>query len=255
MGRLIKSELYRMKKSKKYKIALIISIVLTLICCKFVEMFGVGFYNPLETASLNSLNFSTFLLREMGMLMLFVFVPLICIESFSSERTNGTLRMIATRPYSRSKIIISKLISTAIVIAIYLGITFLVIYLYGMIFLPSASGTEFYKLEGEFTAIGSVLYCLRFYFYEYFILLGFMGICALVSVITPNSVVAYIGSIAVTVGLGFVTDKFTYLLSSAEYIFKILARTDFSILVYGSILFIISIIGSIFIFQKRDYRY
>lgn len=255
MERLIKSELYRMKKSRKYKIALIISIILTLINCKFVDMFGVGFYTPLETTSLNALNFSPFVLREIGMLMTFVFVPLICIESFSAERTNGTLRMIATRPYRKSQILISKLISCAIVLGIYLAITFVIIYAYGMIFLPGASTVEFYKLQGEFTIAGSVLYCLRFYFYEYFILLGFMGLCALVSVITPNAILAYIGSITVTVGLSIASDKFGYLLGSAEYIFKILARINLSILVYGSILFIITIIGSILIFQKRDYKY
>lgn len=253
MLNIIKSELYRMIKSRKNKVLFILFIIVFVLFGLYIRLFNVGFYSENITTSLNSLNTPPFIMREFHLFLLYVFCPMIFIESFNHENTSGAYRMIMTRGYSKKEYIISKFISCALVTGVFMVIIFALGTLFGYMFMNTVESTSFFNIKGNFNKIDALLYNFKFYTLEYLIVLAFLGISSVISILSKNSVIAYFLSLGVCLASIYVSDGFDFFLGSSKIIFDVLSGAN-SIFIMNCIIIILVTIGlSIFTFSKKDY--
>ena len=86
----------------------------------------------------NAYDFMFFAL-EFCSFIIVIYVVFLGATMIAGEYSNGTMKLLAIRPYSRKKILFSKLLATLFVGLIFLLITFVVTYILGAILFGSAS--------------------------------------------------------------------------------------------------------------------
>ncbi len=254
MKNLIGSELERIFSSKKTKVTFIVSMILLILILFFVKIGETGFYDPKISVKLNSLNFAPFILREFHMVLAIIICPMLFTESFNSERTNGYYRMIMIRPYSKLQMFLSKWISQAITFGILILITFIITIVFGYLALPEASEANFFNIAGSFSKTGALLFNFKFYLCEYLVILAILSINALMGVLMPNSVLAFIGSVGVCLGSLYIVDKLEFLIFSTKGIFDILSGISMSVLLYSLLIIIIGFLSGMVLFVSIDYK-
>lgn len=253
MKNIILCELDRMVKSKKNKYLFIISIVIFILFGLFIKSFNTGFYDQDTTIALNSLNTGPFIIREFHLYLVFVFCPMIFIESFNHENTSGAYRMVLVRGYEKKDYIISKLISCAIVSAIFMATVYIIGTIFGYITMDKVETTKYFNIGGEFNFVGALFYNLKFYALEYIIILAVLGVSAFVSVLANNSAIAYIVSLGLCIGSIYISDAFEFFFGSSKIIFDVLANINNTFISTCIIIIVLTSIGSVFIFNKKDY--
>ncbi|RDY26833.1 hypothetical protein CHL78_011575 [Romboutsia weinsteinii] len=253
MKNIILCELDRTIKSRKNKVLFAVSIIIFILLGLFIKMFNVGFYDPETTIALNSLNTAPFIIREIHLYLLFVFCPMIFIESFNHENTSGAYRMVLVRGYKKKDYIISKLISCAIITAIFTIIIYIVGTLFGYLVMDKVEVTKYFNINKEYNLIGALFYNLKFYILEYLIMLTVLGISSIIGLLSKNSAIAYILSIGVCVGSIYISDSFEFFLTSTKTIFDVLANMNSTFVITCIIIIVLSSLSSIYIFDKRDY--
>ncbi len=253
MKNIIKSELDRMIKSKKNKWLFIISIGIFILQGFFIKTFNVGFYDPNIITSLNSLNTPPFIIREFHLFLLYVFCPMIFIESFNHENTSGGYRMVLIRGYKKRDYIISKLMCCVMLMAVFMVITYIVGTLFGYLFIDKTNATTYFNMEGSFGVFKAALYNFKFYGLEYLIVLAFLGISSIIGIISKNSVIAYFLSLGICIGSIYISDTFEFFLGSTKVIFDTLANMNNTFILSCIIIMVSTSVISILIFEKRDY--
>ncbi|KRG15732.1 ABC transporter permease [Lederbergia galactosidilytica] len=252
MKNIIISEYERTFKRKKTMIGLAIyGCVLAFECFFLYAMGGLSFYDPEHSVQLNSINTAPFLLRELGIFLHFILIPIFVVDSFSGEYSSGALRLVLIRPQKRLKILLAKwLVQASFVMAIML-VTWLVGTIFGMISMPYVEETTFYE-TGPMNAFYGMLYTLLFYGLATFIMMGVIGLCSLMSMLLPNPILAFAGTVAALIGSLYVHDVFEYFLTS-DAIFKILGeqRGEFYISLF--LIIVISCMMNVKIWQKKQW--
>ncbi len=254
MKNLVLSELKRVFFRKKFLALIFVSIMYLVVSAGLMLVCRVGFYDPNITMDVDRLNFAVHLLRDYHFYFLVVLFPIIFVECFCGEIASGNFRIFITRPYSKTKIILSKVIVGAIVCGIILLGSLIIFTVIGYIGLPYVETTSFFNIKKEFTTIGALLYSLKFYALEWFILMGVMSIIAVLSVLIRNSVVVFLGTIASIVFTLYVFEKLSYFLESNKAIFDVLAG-DGNFVIYNALLIIVAMAITVILFNKRDYLY
>lgn len=253
MKNIILSELDRMIKSRKNRWLIIISIGIFILLAFYIRVFNVGFYDPKITISLNSLNTPPFIIREFHLFLLFIFCPMIFIESFNHEMTSGAYRMYLTRGYKKIDYIISKFISAVIFTGVFMLILYVIGTLFGCFFINKVSETTFFYTGINYTLKGALLYNLKFYLLEYLIVIAMLGICSILSLFSKNSIIAYILSVAVCVGFIYINSAFDFFLTSTKTIFDVLAFRNNTFIPICIIIIVVTVISSISVFKNKDY--
>lgn len=123
-------------------------------------------------------------------------------------------------------------------------------------FSPKAETTRFFFIDKDFSQIGALIYSLKFYLLQYVIVLSVLSISSLLSVIMPNSVLSFLGTITVCI-LGFLyfREQLSFFIMNTTSIFDVLANKNNTFILYNALIIVAGIIGSMLIFSKRDYLY
>lgn len=254
MYTLIKCELQRIFR-KKVRIVLVLSLGVLLLLILFNTLFGVGFYSPTVQTPLNALNLAPFVLKDYHFYLILILCPYLVAESFNKEWYSGAYRMIMIRPYSRNQLYVAKLISIYFVIALFLGISCTIAILYGNFVYPSVSTTIYFGAEHVYNGVEAMIFTIKFYCVEFFILMGIVGFMVTISLLIGKTVLSYIASIFLVWTVGFGVPSCEFLVSSTRTIFDILLgigdkfQAIFLILVFLAIGQLVSYIC----FRNNDY--
>lgn len=254
MKNLVLSELKRIFFRRKFLALIFVSTMYLVFATGLILESKVGFYDPNITMEVNRLNFSVHLLRDYHLYFLIVLFPMIFVECFCGEIASGKFRMFITRPYSKTKIILSKVIVGAIVGGIIILASLMIFTVIGYISFPYVETTRFFNIDKDFNAIGALLYSLKFYALEWFVIMGVMSIITVLSVLIRNSVVVFLGTIVSIVFTLYVSDKLSYFIQSNKAIFDVLAGQG-NFFIYNSVVIIVGMLITVILFNKRDYLY
>lgn len=254
MCNILISEFERMFKRKKTGIVLIVYFITVLLQGLFIYMVGgISFYDPDQSVQLNSINTAPFFLRELGLLINFVLIPMFVIDSFNGEYHSGALRLVLTRPIDRMKLFIAKWIVQASLFFMVTIITWLIATVYGKLWMSSATETAFYQTK-TMNQWEGFFYTLTFYGVAYLIFLCVIGLCSLLSVILPNPIITYIATIGCLIGAIYISDQFIYFISISDSIFSALGNTtQLSLLFHLFLLFVFTFIMNISIWRRRQW--
>ncbi|AKN30556.1 membrane protein [Clostridium carboxidivorans P7] len=257
MKRLIEAEVQRIWINKKTRILLMLIIVDTILSCIFRLKCPSGSYDAKNyTVALNSLNFSPFIYQEVSLVLLYIALPIIFIDSINYEQITGAFRMYMIRPYKKYEFMISKWISLALTTFILMFIVFAISTIFGYLFMPKVSTVTFYNIQHKFNALGALLYIAKFYMIQFLVLLSILSIASIISVIISNSVISIlsvIGSIAI---LTHFTNVFEFLWKNVKYGFYTLGHTvPVSEHIAVLALIVCGLFMGIEIWIKKDYLY
>jgi ABC-2 type transport system permease protein len=222
MTDLFQSEWERIWARKKTLFSVLTIVVLLGFFTMWLARSGIGFYTPDLETQLNSLNFSTFLLKECGFVLTFIFIPMFLVDSFSGEYSSGALRLVLIRPHSRSQLLLSKWLSMAALLTIILAITFIFGQIAGWIFFPNVSETTFYPNAKPVSVVGAFGFSIMFYLTVYIIYIALLGLGSLISTVISNSILSFFLTIGSLIGTLYVTDQFKFFLLNGEITFKVL---------------------------------
>lgn len=89
-------------------------------------------FNTESTSKANFYDYMFFVL-ELFSIVLIIYGVILAAGMIASEQTNGTLKMLVIRPYSRSKIVFGKLFTTMFFVTIFILLSALVSMIIGMI--------------------------------------------------------------------------------------------------------------------------
>lgn len=250
--KLLLSEFNRTFKRKKTIIGFIIYCFALVFVCFFLYLVEISFYDQHHPVILNSINTAPFLLRELGIFLHFILIPMFVVDSFNGEYSSGAFRLVLIRPQNRLKLLFAKwYVQITIFFAITI-FTWIVGTLFGVIFMPSVEETTFYQ-TGTMNLFHGLLYTLLFYCLAFFIMVAVIGICSFISMMMPNPIIAFTATIIVLIGGIYINDAFDYLLVPSDAIFKVIG--DFQIEFYFSLFLItaISYIINIVIWKKKQW--
>ncbi|MFD3156868.1 ABC transporter permease [Haloimpatiens sp. FM7330] len=257
MKRLIASEFQRIWLNKKTKILLMLVIIDTIISCVYRLKFNSGSYDGINyNVRLNSLNCSLFVFYEVRILLLYIVLPIIVANSMNYEQTIGAFKMYMIRPYKKYKFIISKWIALALTTFILIFTVFIISIIFGYLFMPKVSIVKFYNMQQNFSAVGALIYIMKFYMTQLLIAVFILSIVAVSSILISDPVISILVGIGVTVALGVFTETFRFLLESDKYGYYTLANTapisDHIIIAAG---IIGGLLISMAVWIKKDYCY
>lgn len=254
MKGILLSEYERMFKRKKTIISLMFYFFLILFECFFLFMMdGLSFYNAQHSVQLNSINTAPFFLRELGLFINFILIPMFVVDSFNGEYTSGALRLVLIRPQKRFNIFLMKWIVQASLFLVIIILTWVIATIFGFSFMPHTSETTFYQTN-SMTTIHGLLYTIKFYGIAYCIILAIIGISCFMSIIMTNSILAFIGTVAILIGGVYISDQLSYFLTVSDSIFAALGNADsYGFYLSLFLLLIISHIMSIGLWNKKQW--
>lgn len=257
MKNLVISELERVWSRGKTKGLLILFIGLTIFWGVFMKQSNIGFYDPETTMKLNSLNFGVFIVRDIHPLLVFVVLPMLYVDGFNGEYSLGYYRNVMVRPYEKWQFVASKIIAQMIVTFIIVLIMFVLTSILGEVFFDKVNSTEFFKVSGNFSFVGALIYRAKFYFVEFVILISVLSLSTLICSIIPNIVLAFMSIMGFFIGGIYVLgDDFFFFLSSGQDIFNVLGNVQsykFYIIIVSFI--VIGMASTLTLWKKKDFLY
>lgn len=201
---------------------------------------------------LNSLNTAPFLLRELGLFLSLILIPMFVVDSFNGEYSSGAYRLILLRPYERTKLLIVKWSIQAVIILGLLAVTWLAGMIFGKLVFPEVAETTFYQTD-SLQPVGSFMYVIAYYVIAYLILLAVLTFGSLISTLMPNSILSYAGIIVFLVGSIYISNHFSVLLFMGDSIFKIMSGNHDIMLVLVLFLILSNYGINLLIWKKRDW--
>lgn len=246
------SEWERALKRKKTIIVIGFYILLVLFECLFL-LAGTSFYDADHSVQLNSLNTAPFFLRELGLFINLILVPMFVVDSFNGEYRSGALRMALIRPQSRVKLFFAKWSVQVSILLLITAFTWLTATIFGKLFMPSVQETTFLN-TGMLGTFGANMFTLKFYGISLFISVIVITLGSLVSIIMPNMIISYIVIAGILVGSIYISDIFVFFILVSDAIFEQLGSTEsltFYLLLV--VLFAVSYIMNIVIWKKREW--
>lgn len=255
MERILLSEYERTFKRKKTTIGIGLYFVLIALECFFLYLTGgISFYDADHSVQLNSINTAPFLLRELGLFINFILIPMFVIDSFNGEEHSGAFRLVLIRPQQRVKFFLAKWIVQA---SLFLALTFMTWFIatiFGQIVMPHVNETTFLNTE-SMNLFEGLLYTIKFYGITYIIFLSVIGISSFMSLVMPNPIMAYMGTIAFLIGGIYVSDQFIYFISVSDAIFNTLGNSNqYGFYVSLLVLFTISHMMNISIWHRKQWK-
>lgn len=254
VSRIWMSECERMFKRKKTWVG--IAIYLLLIGLEALFLYGVGgvsFYSPEEAVLLNSLNTAPFFLRELGIFLIFIIIPMFVVDSFNGEYSSGAYRLVLLRPQGHVTLLAVKLCVQGTIIFVLLMVTWVIATLFGKIVFPAAEEVTFLN-TGFLEPFQAMMYSLSFYLIAFLILFALISIGSVISSVMPNAILSYIGIVGFVIWTIYVSDQFLFFLSMSDSIFEIMGNQQVSTFIIIASLILGSCIMNILIWKKRDWQ-
>lgn len=247
------SELERLLKRKKTIIGMIIYFLFVCLECLFLyAVDGTSFYHENAAVQLNTLNTAPFLLRELGLYLTFILVPMLVVDSFNGEYSSGAYRFILLRPYGRVQLFFAKWIVQATIVFCLLLVTWIVGTIFGKVAFPAVTEVSFYGTE-SLKPLKAYAYVLLFYAIAFLIFFAQIAIGSVISVLLPNAILSYFGMIAILIGSLYVSDHFSFFISISDSTFAVLANENETLLVIVFLLISLSFIINMTVWKKRDW--
>ncbi|WP_415839578.1 ABC transporter permease [Paenibacillus tarimensis] len=129
-----------------------------------------------------------------------IFVVIVAAESVASEFSTGTIKLLLIRPWSRSKILLSKYISLMLLAVFFTAVVFVFTVLMNMIVFGYSSELEL--AVGSADNMAPLPYMLMFYLYNFISLVVVATLAFMISSVFRSSGLAIGLSIFLTVGGG-----------------------------------------------------
>lgn len=247
------SELERTFKRKKTWIGIFMYLALIGLECVFLTTVGGrSFYHPDHMVMLNSLNTAPFFLRELGLFLIFILIPMFVVDSFNGEYTSGAYRLVLLRPQNRTVLFMMKVSVQAMILFGLLLITWIVGMIYGKLAFIEVTEVSFFH-TAPLQSIEAFIYVGKFYAIAFLILLSIIIIGSLISVLMPNAILSYIGMIGFLIGSIYVSDKFSFFLNFTYSIFQVLGQQNDSLLILVCFIIFISYIINVVVWKRRDW--
>lgn len=239
-------EIEKMYRKKKARVIVIMSVVVI----AFVQLASTVLRSGLGILWNTSASFPITVLSVFSTTILPLFTALVVIDAFTGEFSHNTMKLTVTRPVTRVKIYLSKLLATALFVFINLMIVMFLSIMVGVLF--NSSSLNF---------IGIVRILLS-YFVTIFPIMAFAIIIAFLANVLKSSATVFFISIlfflASTV-LGFLFSSFSniFITSSLDWYKLWIANSlpfgkilsQFAVMLGYSILFFIA---GYYKFDKRD---
>ncbi|GIP27071.1 ABC transporter permease [Paenibacillus sp. J23TS9] len=225
MLQLMQSDWQRMWKRKKTFVSLLIFVCIVLLDCLFLGMQSLGAFDNVSTVPLTAQNFSLFLLKEVSFFLVLIIGPILMIDSFNGEYHSGQLRLVLIRPISIMRMFAAKWINLAVIMGIFLVVTFGVGEVFGHLVKPSVDSVVFLNPDRPYNPAGAFMYCLQSYGLFMLILLAQLSVTGLICTLLPSPIICYLGWVGVAVGSMYVSNTFSFLLFGISTIFEWMAGT------------------------------
>lgn len=254
MRSLLWSEYERTFKRKKTSIGIGIYFFMIALQCLFLYLVGgVSFYDAEHSVQLNSINTAPFFLREAGLLINFILIPMFVVDSFNGEYHSGALRLVLIRPQKRVRLFLAKWLVQASLFLALTFLTWLIATIFGQIMMPHVNETTFLNTE-SMNLFEGLLYTLKFYGMTYVIFLCVIGISIFMSTVMPNPITAYMGTVACLIGGIYISDQLVYFVIVSDSIFSVLGNTgQYGFYVSLLFIFVISHIMNVGIWNRKQW--
>ncbi|MWV43210.1 ABC transporter permease subunit [Paenibacillus sp. HJL G12] len=223
MIQLMQSDWQRMWKRKKTMVSLLIFVGIVLLDCLFLMMQNLGAFDNVSTVPLTAQNFSLFLLKEVSFFLVLIIGPILMIDSFNGEYHGGQLRLVLIRPISVMRLFAAKWINLAIIMGMFVLVTFTVGEIFGHLFKPSVDSVVFLNPDRSYSSAGAFMYCLESYGLFMLIVLAQLSLTGLICTVLPSPIICYLGWVGVAVGSMYVSNTFSFLLFGMSTIFQWMA--------------------------------
>lgn len=224
MFKCLRNELYKNFRSKKLYV--IFSII---VLFQFIMAFGInnianetGMSGYLDLINLWSFPFQ-FISQTLSNLFLIMVIVLIS-GAFSDENNDGTLKLSLIRPITRTEFLFSKIISSIIITAFLLFVSFLTSLLFARIFF-SSEGSFFYDMNTVLTIRDGMMRTILYYLFALYPLTGYAMIVLFLSNLFKKTSL----TITASLGLLLISDIFTTFFDKAE---KFIINSHFYIINY-----------------------
>ncbi|MBE1555369.1 ABC transporter permease [Sporosarcina limicola] len=254
MRSILLSEYERAFKRKKTSIGILVYCFLLTLECVFLYLTGgISFYDANHSVQLNSINTASFFLRELGLFINFILIPMFVVDSFNGEYSSGALRLVLIRPQKRVSLFLAKWIVQASLILALTVFTWLIATIFGQMIMPYVSETNFLNTE-SMNIFEGLIYSIKFYGLSYVIFLCVIGLSSFMSIVMPNPIMAYMGTVACLIGGVYISGQFIYFVIVSDSVFEVLGNANqygfYSSLLF---LFVISHIMSIGIWNRKQW--
>lgn len=219
-----------------------------------VAFYGFGMDHPDNETPLNALNFSTFLLKDVSIFLVVVILPMLVADSLNGEYTTGALRLVLIRPHSRRQLLIAKWISQAFMLFLFLAVTFVYGTVAGWLIFPQVSETVYYQIDQPLSILGAYGYNLVFYAFTFAVWLAILGLGSLLSSLMPNSILAFLSTVGVLIGVMYLSDHFSFLIYSGPDLFRIMSGPGMGLFVLKVVVtLLISTLLTLIYWNQRDW--
>lgn len=247
------SEWQRVFKRKKTIVGIVIYLLLVGLEALFLyAVGGVSFYNKDQDVLLNNLNTAPFFLRELGMFLVFILIPMFVSDSFNGEYTSGAYRLVLLRPQGRFMLFIAKLGVQAAIVVCLLAATWLIATAFGIVVFPSVQEVSFYNTI-PLQPLQASIYVLAFYVIAFLVLFAVICVGSAISSIMPNSILSYVGTVGFLIGCTYLSEYFFIFFQVSDTIFEILSQQQLASLLLIVSLIAISYIINAQVWKKRDW--
>ncbi|MGE7882939.1 ABC transporter permease [Bacillus sp. NPDC094077] len=253
MKQLMISEFERLFSRKKTKVMLFLFILALIGDAIFLDYGELAIYNrdgAWET--LSQLNFQVMLMKEVNPILALLIFPILFVDSFNGERSSGAYRLVCIRPVRRMKLLFAKWLTQFLIATMFLLLTFIVGYVYGRLYIPSAEYTTFLHPEIKYDAVEAFMYTLKYYAAFVFITATILLLASFVSLWMPNVVLSYFGTIGILFGALYFDNTLSYFIVTGQEVIRILSN-EYSIfyLMNGTIL-VVCMLFSFITWRTKD---
>ncbi|MFX0550122.1 ABC transporter permease subunit [Hathewaya histolytica] len=185
MKTLINMEFYKFFKNKFFIVSFLIIPILSVVVSRRVIESLVTSANMVNYGSLPYLA-----LDNKVYLLLWILIIYYNVSSITEEMSSGELRITLAKGVEKHKLIIAKVIVLLIVLAIYLFMYGICVYIYGLLSLGGESYILVHSTGEKVVGISAIIYTIKFYFLSYSIAVSFMSIITFISVLSKNTLIA-----------------------------------------------------------------
>lgn len=216
---------------------------------------AVGHYNATgDIVSLHAMNITPFLLSEVYFSLALFGIPLILMESFSEEYHSGAYRLILIRSYSFLQFYMSKMAVAVILLLAPLLLAFILGIIGGWLWLPDVETVTFYYKDAAILN-GTEAYWYNVMFLGSMIALTMtlIGICSMISIFVPNTIIAYLCYFGFLVLSFYIYDSFMMFILGGRALFEWFALNQYANFFFLGICFFVSYALSLVLWLKRDY--
>ncbi|MCX7569344.1 ABC transporter permease subunit [Tumebacillus sp. DT12] len=253
MFELFVSEWERMWARKKTVVTLVLFAAVSVLAAMWLSRFGVGFVNAGTEVRLDAWNFPAFLLKETSFVLMLVAAPMLFVDALAGERVQGAYRMVLLRPHGRGALLLAKWVALAVWVAMLLAVVLAVGVIAGQTWLGDGGALTERAAAASAAGLASFGDVLAYYGVFYLIAVAAMGLCTLICLLVPSTVLAYAGLVGSYVGMLYVSEHLRFFLLGGEAVFQVLSGNGAGVfaMALGSVM-VLSFGASWVMWKKRE---